>query len=309
MIKFIDLFAGIGGFRLALEELGAKCVFSSEIDKFCQQTYQANFGAKPPGDITKIDLHNIPQFDLLCAGFPCQSFSIAGKRKGFDDPRGILINNVYEILKMHQPKAFLLENVKGLVSHNKGETFKEIIKSLINCGYAVTYTVLKASDYGLPQIRPRLYIVGLKDAESMYKFEFPQPILLTKNVGSILEENVDPKYTLSDKLWTWHKYHKEKESSKKNGFGYRLYSHEDTNTGTLTARYGKDGKEILIEQENNNPRKLTPRECARLMGFPDSFKIIVSDNQAYKQFGNSVAVPVIKAIGEQLLKVINSGRS
>lgn len=303
-MKFIDLFAGIGGFRLALEQLGAKCVFSSEIDKFCQQTYEANFGKKPHGDITKIDANDIPDHDILCAGFPCQAFSMAGKRKGFDDPRGTLINNVYGILKMYQPKAFLLENVKGLVSHNKGETFKEIIKSLINCDYAITYTVLKASDYGLPQLRPRLYIVGLKDPESMYKFEFPQPIPLTKNVGSILEENVDPKYFLSDKLWTWHQYHKEKESSKKNGFGYRLYSPEDTNTGTLTARYGKDGKEILIKQENNNPRKLTPRECARLMGFPDSFKIVVSDTQAYKQFGNSVAVPVIKAIGEQILKVL-----
>lgn len=306
MVKIVDLFAGIGGIRLGFEQAfgDVHCVFTSEIDKYAVTTYKTNFkDSHIFGDIKQIDENDIPDHDILLAGFPCQPFSQAGLKKGFTDTRGTLFFDIERILLAKQPKAFLLENVKQLKGHDKGQTFQTIIDHLNKAGYKVFYEILKARDFGLPQNRERIYIVGFLDHS--INFDFPKPTNLPTRVGDILDDVVDEKYTISDKLWTGHKRRKELNKSNGKGFGYGLFNKESAYTNTISARYYKDGSEILIEQENKNPRKLTPREAARLQGFPEEYNILVSDAQAYKQFGNSVAVPVIKAIATQMKKVLN----
>ena len=290
---FIDLFAGIGGFRLAMQANGGKCVFSSEWNKFSQKTYMANFGEMPFGDITKEATKSfIPKgFDILCAGFPCQPFSIAGVAKknslgrptGFEDKtQGTLFFDVAEILKRYRPKAFFLENVKNLVSHDKGNTFRVIRETLEELDYSIHYLVMDGKTY-VPQHRERI---------------------TTTKVRDILQAEVDPKYTLSDKLWDYLQNYAIRQKAKGNGFGFGMVD-LDGITRTLSARYYKDGSEILIPQEGMNPRKLTPRECARLMGYPDNYIInAVSDVQAYRQCGNSVVVPLITAVAEQIVKTL-----
>ncbi|MFN8672259.1 MAG: DNA cytosine methyltransferase [Candidatus Sericytochromatia bacterium] len=300
--NFIDLFAGIGGIRIPFEELGGNCVFSSEWDKYSQETYQANFNHKPNGDITKIDEKDIPNFDILLGGFPCQAFSIAGKRMGFEDTRGTLFFDVARIIKYHKPKAFLLENVKGLLNHKKGETFEVIKNTLNELGYKIHYQILNAKNFGIPQNRERIYIIGFKEDLEFY---FPDNLDIKTKLGDILEKDVPEKYTISDRLWASHQERKKRNKEKGWGFGYSLFDKNSEYTSTISARYYKDGSEILISQENKNPRKLTPREAARLQGFPENFIIPVSDMQAYKQFGNSVSVPVIRELATEILYSLN----
>ena len=306
-IKIIDLFAGIGGIRLGFEKASndIECVFTSEINPYSIKTYCSNFpNEEIAGDITLIDEKTIPNHDVLLAGFPCQPFSQAGLKKGFSDTRGTLFFDIERILKEKKPKAFLLENVKQLKGHNKGNTLKTIIEHLKEIGYEnVQYEILKARDFGLPQNRERIYIVGFLDKE--IHFEFPKPLQTSTKVGDILELEVDEKYTISDRLWAGHQRRKIENKAKGKGFGYGLFNENSEYTNTISARYYKDGSEILIEQKGKNPRKLTPREAARLQGFPEDFIIPVSDNQAYQQFGNSVAVNVIEKIAEQILKCLN----
>lgn len=311
---FIDLFAGIGGIRLAYQMEGGKCVFSSEYNKFAKVTYEANFGEIPFGDITKIDEKFIPDHDILLGGFPCQPFSIAGVSKknslgrnhGFlDETQGTLFFDIARILQEKRPKAFMLENVKNLVSHDKGNTFKVIKKTLEQLNYSVYSRVLDGKHF-VPQHRERIIIVGFDkeryNGEENFIFpELPKP---NRTIVEILEPETDPKYTLSDKLWLFLREYAAKHKAKGNGFGYGL---TDLNgiSRTMSARYYKDGAEILIPQPmKSNPRRLTPRECARLQGFPDNFKIPVSDNQAYRQFGNSVVMPLMNAVAKEVIKTI-----
>ena len=296
--KFIDLFAGIGGIRIPFDELGGECVFTSEFDKFAQKTYEANYGEMPHGDIKLVDINEIPKHDLLLAGFPCQAFSHAGLKKGFDDTRGTLFFDIATILKTHKPKAFLLENVKGLKSHDGGHTFRTIIDTLNKIGYqTIEHQVLNARDFGLPQNRERVFIVGFWKHTN---FCFPEPPKIRTRLGSILQKRVKDKYTISDKLWTSAIKRRERAISKGNGFSYKLFNRDSSYTSTLSARYYKDGLEILVEQKNKNPRRLTPLEARRLQGFPDNFVIPVSDAQAYKQFGNAVPVNVVREIAKRI---------
>lgn len=312
LFKFIDLFSGIGGIRIPFEKLGGECVFSSEWDRWCQKTYLENFGELPEGDITKIPPEDIPSHDILTAGFPCQPFSIAGVSKkkslgrehGFlDKAQGTLFFNVAEIIRCKRPKLFMLENVKNLKNHDKGNTFKVIKGTLEELGYHLFYEVLDARYY-VPQHRERLFMVGFdkKFFPESPSFKFPKPGEKEPKLGSILEKKVDGKYILSDKLWQYLQDYAEKHRQKGNGFGFGLFNGKGT-ARTLSARYYKDGSEVLIKVPKKNPRRLTPRECARLQGFPDTFKIPVSDTQAYKQFGNSVAVPVVEAVAKQIVKI------
>lgn len=302
MFTYIDLFAGIGGIRIPFDELGGECVFSSEIDKYAQETYTQNFGEKPHGDITKISPKKIPKHDLLMAGFPCQPFSQAGLKKGFNDTRGTLFFYIAKIIEEHRPKVVFLENVKRFKSHDSGNTFRVVKNILENLGYTVSAKVLSSKDFGVPQNRERFFMIAVHGKE---QFEFPKSFGLKTKVGDILESRVNKKYTISDRLWAGHQRRKKEHKKKGNGFGYGLVDKESAYTNTISARYYKDGSEILINQgPNKNPRKLTPREAARLQGFPDSFKIVVSDVQAYKQFGNSVSVPVIRAISKQLSPIL-----
>lgn len=314
LYRFIDLFAGIGGIRLAFEEYG-ECVFSSEWDNKAKETYKINFGEEPEGDITQVDEKDVPDHDILLAGFPCQPFSLAGvskknslgKQHGFlDETQGTLFFDIARIIKEKQPQAFLLENVKNLRSHDKGKTY-EMIKTVLEdeLGYTVYDRVINAKGL-VPQNRERIYIVGFKKP---LHFEFPSIPNQGPPLSTILEDNVINKYTLSDKLWNYLQAYKEKHSKKGNGFGFGL-ADLNSNTRTLSARYHKDGSEILISQgKGKNPRRLTPRECARLQGFPETFKIEVSDTAAYKQFGNSVAVPVVKEIAENMIYAIEQDKS
>jgi DNA (cytosine-5)-methyltransferase 1 len=316
---FIDLFAGMGGFRLAMQAQGGKCVFSSEWNAYSQKTYFSNFGDMPFGDITKeVTKSYIPKkFDILCAGFPCQPFSIAGVSKkkslgretGFKDKtQGTLFFDVADIINRHRPKAFFLENVKNLKSHDKGNTFRVIYDTLRELRYSVHCLVMDGQTY-VPQHRERIMIVGFDEDiyDGKETFTFPEQHEATRCVKEILEPNIDPKYTLSDKLWAYLQNYAEKHRAKGNGFGYGLV---DLNgiTRTLSARYYKDGSEILIPQgEGKNPRRLSPRECARLMGYPDQYRIDrVSDVQAYRQCGNSVIVPLITAVSEQIIKTMEA---
>lgn len=273
---FIDLFAGIGGIRIPFQELGGKCVFASEWDKFAQKTYHVNFGDMPNGDITKITNDEIPDFDILLGGFPCQPFSQAGLKKGFSDTRGTLFFEIERIIKDKRPKAFLLENVKQLRGHDKGRTLKIILEHLDALDYQVTYDVLRAADFGIPQNRERIYIVGFDrryyGLDDKYIFPFPKPTHQKTRLGDILEDNVDEKYTISQKLYEGHIRRKAEHQKKGNGFGFSLFNADSEYTNTISARYYKDGSEILIDQGPDiPPRKLTPRECARLQGFPESF--------------------------------------
>ncbi|MBD2175690.1 DNA cytosine methyltransferase [Pseudanabaena sp. FACHB-1998] len=305
--RAIDLFAGIGGIRLGFQQaFGSQIefVFASEIDKYARITYESNFGEIPHGDITKIDPQDIPAFDILLAGFPCQPFSHAGLKKGFDDTRGTLFFDIAKIVEFHLPKVVFLENVKGFKNHDNGNTFSVVKRTLINLGYKVFAEVLNAKDFGVPQNRERIYIVAFLDNDN---FTFPIPPKQKVKLGDILEKDIDKKYTISDKLWAGHQRRKLEHINKGNGFGYSLFDKNSKYTSTISARYYKDGSEILIAQKNINPRKITPREAARLQGFPEEFSLVVSDTQAYRQFGNSVAVPVVKSVADcvynSLLKV------
>ena len=304
--KFIDLFAGIGGIRIPFQELGGKCVFSSEWNKFSAKTYRVNFGEEPAGDITQIDANSIPDFDILLAGFPCQPFSMAGRHLGFQDTRGTLFFEIERILAEKKPKAFFLENVKQLKGHDHGHTFKVIKDHLEALNYQVSAEVLNAKDFGIPQNRERIYIVGFNknklNVPENYSFPYPEPLDKPTRVGDILEKgSVDDKYTASDTLWEGLRRRRQTNRENGKGFGFSLVDADSPYTCTLVARYYKDGQEVLIKQDGKNPRKLTPRECARLQGFPDSFVIPVSDTQAYRQFGNSVAVPVVRAVAKKML--------
>lgn len=339
---FIDLFAGIGGIRLPFQQQGGCCVFTSEWDKFSQKTYLTNFGAMPHGDITKIAAADIPDHDVLLAGFPCQAFSQAGLKKGFSDTRGTMFFEIQRIMAAKRPKAFLLENVKQLQGHDKGRTLKTILDILRGTdthsipddvpmsedarqalseklNYWVDYRVLRAGDFGAPQNRERIFIVGFdknyfSDVDFDQVFQWPVPPMTPTRVGDILEnlDNLAPaddKYTISDTLWAGHQKRKAGHEKKGNGFGYSLFNKDSPYTSTISARYYKDGSEILIDQSHlgKNPRKLTPRECARLQGFPDSFIVdAVSQGQIYKQFGNSVCMNVIRAIAEQLVRAMKA---
>lgn len=307
---FIDLFAGIGGFRLAFQSLGGKCVFSSEYNYFAQKTYEANFGEVPFGDITKIDEKEIPDHDLLVAGFPCQPFSIAGvskknalgKSHGFlDETQGTLFFDIARILNEKKPKVFLLENVKNLVSHDSKWTFQVITKTLKELNYNIYYRILDGKYY-VPQHRERIVIIGFSNDyfKGNEKFEFPELPVPDHKIKDILEKKPLEKFTLTDNLWEYLIRYSEKHKAKGNGFGFGM---TDLNgiSRTLSARYYKDGAEILIPQKDKNPRRLTPKECARLQGYPDKFIIPVSDNQAYRQFGNSVVVPMMKSVGSNLV--------
>lgn len=324
---FIDLFAGIGGIRMGFEKNGGHCVFTSEWDKYAVQTYCENFGTDHPvvGDITKVVVDDIPDHDVLLAGFPCQPFSIAGVSKknslgrvhGFEDKtQGTLFFDVARIIKEKQPKAFLLENVKNLMSHDKGQTFQVIKETLEDeLGYKIFPKVIDGKGF-VPQHRERIYIVGFRDDTEFSWDAFKDKKPDAKTIGDILHpENgsedaeketmrgyikgkkgkVDDKYILSDKLWKYLYDYAAKHKAKGNGFGYGMVT-KNSVSRTLSARYYKDGSEVLVSRGRGNPRRLTPRECARLMGYPESFKIPVSDTQSYKQFGNSVVMPVIKEI-------------
>jgi DNA (cytosine-5)-methyltransferase 1 len=318
---FIDLFAGIGGFRIAMQAHQGECVFSSEWDKYAQRTYYANFGEIPFGDITKPETKKwIPaKFDVLCGGFPCQPFSIAGvskknslgRKHGFEDEKqGNLFFHVAEIIEKHRPKAFFLENVKNLVSHDKGKTFKVIKETLLDLGYSFHFKVLNGKHF-VPQNRERTFMVGFDAKVFNYKekFEFPELPKPTKKIKDILEKRPDPKYTLTDHLWKYLQDYSVKHKEKGNGFGFGLVDLNGTSR-TMSARYYKDGSEILIPQNGNkNPRRLTIRESARLQGYPEHFIVdAVSMNQGYKQFGNSVVKPLIEAIGEKIVEVLETKR-
>ena len=315
-LKFIDLFSGIGGFRIALEGVGGECVFSSEWDKYARQTYQTNFGDLPAGDINEVNPAAIPDFDILCAGFPCQPFSLAGVSKknslgrehGFrDKTQGTLFFKIAEIIEARRPNAFLLENVKNLKSHDKGNTFRVIKATLEELGYSFFTSILDARYY-VPQHRERIYIVGFdrKVFGDFPDFQFPVPENETgPTLGGILEKRVDSKYVISDKLWQWFQDYAAKHREKGNGFGYGLVD-KNSVARTLSARYYKDGSEILLKRSGGNPRRLTPRECARLMGYPDDFKIPVSDTQAYKQFGNSVVPLLVSDIAREISRTFAS---
>ena len=309
MYTFIDLFAGIGGMRLAFQNAGTKCVFTSEYDAYAVKTYSTNFEGRVEGDITKVDPLSVPDHDILVAGFPCQPFSIAGVSKkkslgrahGFDDEtQGTLFFDLKEIIAKKRPAAFLLENVKNLVSHDGGNTFRVIRNALESVGYSLQWRVLDGQSF-VPQHRERIMIVGFREPR-----EFAWPVLRSggPRLSTVLERSVDRRYTLSDKLWAYLKSYKEKHRSRGNGFGFGLVGADDV-ARTLSARYYKDGSEILVRQRGKNPRRLTPRECARLMGFPESFKIPVSDTRAYKQFGNSVVVPLVEAVACRIVDALN----
>lgn len=322
--KFIDLFAGIGGFRLAFQNLNGKCVFTSEWDKYSKRTYQANFGEVPFGDITKASTKSyIPDnFEVLCAGFPCQAFSIAGKRGGFEDTRGTLFFDVAEILKNKQPKAFFLENVKGLRNHDRGKTLATILNVLRNdLGYYVPDPqIINAKNFGVPQNRERIFIVGFHPDTKIKEFDYPEPINTEVVLEDILEENeVSVKYYLSTVYIETLRKHKARHKSKGNGFGYEIIPNDGTANAVVCGGMGRERNLVYDDRLTNfrpvtnisgqvnreGIRKMTPREWARLQGFPDDFKIVVSDAQAYKQFGNSVAVPAIQATAEKIIEKLN----
>ncbi|MEM7453219.1 MAG: DNA cytosine methyltransferase [Planctomycetota bacterium] len=309
--RFIDLFAGVGGFRLAMQEAGGHCVFSSEWDQKARETYFQNYGEWPFGDLTGFTGDHrqegippfIPAHDILTGGFPCQPFSQAGQKLGFDDARGTLFFDILKIARARRPAALFLENVKGLKGHNKGHTFRVICKALEESGYSVYSEVLSAKDYGVPQNRQRIFIVAFRDKVD---FRFPDhaPESKRKSLDELLEKNARD-FTISDRMWTGHRNRKARHRSNGNGFGYSLFKRTADYVNTISARYWKDGSEILIHQPRRNPRTLTPRECARLQGFPDTFRLHTSKRANYQQFGNSVAVPVIKAIAKEILKSLD----
>ncbi|MGC7892788.1 DNA cytosine methyltransferase [Vibrio anguillarum] len=342
--KFIDLFAGIGGIRLPFQQLGGECVFTSEWDKFAQKTYLANYGEMPNGDITQIKAADIKDHDILLGGFPCQAFSQAGLKQGFSDTRGTMFFEIQRILVEKRPKAFLLENVKQLKGHDKGRTLKTIVDILKGnhkqeiptdipmseearnaltkkLNYWVDFKVLRAADFGVPQNRERIFIVGFDkdyfgEVEFSEIFKWPTPPCIPTRVGDILQTRAEltaeeakynkDVYTISDKLWAGHKKRKEGHKTKGNGFGYSLYNACSEYTNTISARYYKDGSEILIDQSEvgKNPRKLTPRECARLQGFPEDFIVDVVSLRLFPIKDNFARKPAAHSI-ETRLEVIN----
>ncbi len=321
--KFIDLFAGIGGFRMAMQNLGGKCIFTSEWDVAAQKTYAANFGETPFGDITKEETKKfIPDnFDLLCAGFPCQAFSIAGRRGGFDDTRGTLFFDVAEIIKRKQPKAIFLENVKGLRNHDKGKTLETILNVLRNdLGYFVPEPqIMNAKDFGVPQNRERIYIVGFRKDLGINDFKYPKPNAEKVTFAKVKEEFVVPtRYYLSTQYVQTLRNHKARHESKGNGFGYGIIPDDGIANAIVVGGMGRERNLVIDDRiidytptthikgvvNREGIRKMTPREWARLQGFPDTFKIPVADVSAYKQFGNSVAVPAIQATANNILELI-----
>lgn len=308
--RFIDLFAGIGGVRLGFQAHGGACVFSSEFDKSAQNTYKANHGELPFGDITKISERDIPEHDILLAGFPCQPFSHAGvsarnsigKSHGFlCDVQGTLFFDVLRVIEEKQPKVVFLENVRNIERHDKGNTFQIIKESILKLGYSFDYKIIDSSSI-VPQRRVRCYMVCFRN-DLVSHFDFPEILGDPLPLKSILEESVDDIYTISDRLWNGHIERTKRNISRGVGFSAHL---ADLNkpSNTIVARYGKDGKECLIPQDEKNPRMLTPRECARLQGFPEEFCLPKARTPAYKQFGNSVVVPLISKIAEKITKEI-----
>jgi len=321
--KFIDLFAGIGGFRIAMQSLGGKCVFTSEWDEQAKKTYEANFGEVPFGDITKEETKKfIPDdFDVLCAGFPCQAFSIAGKRGGFEDTRGTLFFDVAEIIKRKKPKAFFLENVKGLRNHNGGKTFATILNVLRNdLDYFVPEPeIINAKDFGVPQNRERVYIVGFRKDQGVSTFEYPKPKKQKVTFADVKEKMVpETKYFLSTQYVQTLIDHKARHESKGNGFGYEIIPDDGIANAIVVGGMGRERNLVYDHRitdftptthikgtvNREGIRKMTPREWARLQGYPDNFIIPVADASAYKQFGNSVAVPAIKATANEVIKYI-----
>ena len=321
--KFIDLFAGIGGFRLALQNLGGKCVYTSEWDKEAQRTYRANFGEVPFGDITKDETKKfIPDgFDVLCAGFPCQAFSIAGRRGGFEDTRGTLFFEVAEIIKLKKPKAIFLENVKGLRNHNGGRTLETILNVLRNdLDYFIPAPqIINAKDFGVPQNRERIFIVGFRKDLDVTDFEYPKPLREKVTFAQVKEKRVpETKFFLSTQYLKTLYNHKARHESKGNGFGYDIIPDNGIANAIVVGGMRRERNLVIdnritdftpttnIKGEVNREgvRKMTPREWARLQGFPDSFVIPVADASAYKQFGNSVAVPAVQATAKKILEAI-----
>lgn len=326
---FIDLFAGIGGFRIAMQRCGGECIFSSEFDPAAQKTYQANFGEIPSGDITKQETHDqIPKnFDVVCAGFPCQAFSLAGKRLGFNDfykgmSRGTLFAEVVKICEKHRPKAVFCENVKGLYIHDKGNTFKIIKSEFEAIGYRFYYKILNSKDFGVPQHRERIYMVAFREdyAENGYEFQFPGPITNNMTLNDIRERNVSAKYYLSEVYLETLRRHRARHEAAGHGFGYVVRNWNDISGAIVCGGMGRETN--LVKEENGTPtglvptthihgelnkegiRKMTPREWARLQGFPEEFKLVLSDVHLYKQFGNSVSIPVIEAISKLIVSRI-----
>lgn len=321
--KFIDLFAGIGGFRLAMQNLGGKCVFTSEWDKAAQKTYEANFGDKPFGDITLKETRTQipPKFDVLCAGFPCQAFSIAGKKGGFNDTRGTLFFEVADIIKQKKPKAVFLENVKGLRNHNGGKTLATILNVLRNdLGYYVPEPqIINAKDFGVPQNRERIYIIAFRKDLGITEFKYPAPLKKHPSFKDIREKKTVPaKYYLSTQYLKTLREHKQRHADKGNGFGYEIIPDNGISNAIVVGGMGRE-RNLVIDNRitdftptthiigtvnREGIRKMTPREWARLQGFPDKYVIPVADASAYKQFGNSVAVPAIEATGREIIKSI-----
>lgn len=306
---FIDLFAGIGGFRIAMQEEGGKCVFSSEWDPYARQTYEANFGEVPEGDIREIAEENIPDHDILCAGFPCQPFSLAGVSSrnslntahGFAcKTQGTLFFDIIRILEAKKPKVVFLENVRNLIGHDGGKTFSVIKNAIESIGYSFSYKLINASPL-VPQKRVRCYMVCIRDDDKGFNFPLidgpPLPL------KSILEDTVDDSFTISSKLWEGHQRRTKRNLAR--GTGFTAFCADlDKPSNTIVARYGKDGKECLIPQGRKNPRMLTPRECARLQGFPETFIFPKAKTAAYRLFGNSVAIPVVRRIAENIVKLL-----
>lgn len=326
MYRSIDLFAGIGGIRLGFEQAfgnDIKTVFVSEWDKKAVETYKANFDDKIDiaGDITEVNENDIPEHDILLAGFPCQAFSLAGHKKGFEDARGTLFFDVARIIKRHNPKVVFCENVKNLVNHDRGRTFKVIKEILEELGYVVFYKVLNSKNFGVPQNRERIYIVAFQKDIAPNTFDFPEKTDDTKVIKDIVEEHeVSPKYYLSTAYLESLKKHKERHASKGNGFGYEIRSTDSVAGAIVCGGMGRERNLIIdnrltnftpvthIKGEINREfvRKMTPREWARLQGFPNDFKFVVADTHLYKQFGNSVTVPVIRAIAEKIKKCLDN---
>jgi DNA (cytosine-5)-methyltransferase 1 len=318
---FIDLFAGIGGFRIAFQNLKGKCVFSSEVDKYSRQTYELNFGDIPEGDITLIPANQIPDHDILTAGFPCQAFSIAGRREGFEDSRGTLFFDIARIIKEKKPKAIFLENVKGLISHNKGKTLNIILDILRNeLHYFVPEPqVINAKKFGVPQNRERIFIIGFRKDLGIDSFDYPSPIVSTTKFIDVKEENpVSAKYYLSEQYLNTLINHKQRHQDKGNGFGYEVIYDDGIANAIVIGGMGKE-RNLVVDKRLSDftpitrikghinreyVRRMTPREWARLQGYPDSFKIEVSDAQAYKQFANSVAIPAIQSTGYKIIETL-----
>ena len=323
---FVDLFAGVGGFRLALQELSGRCTFSCEWDPWAQKTYQANYGEMPFGDITEIEASAVPDHDFLCAGFPCQAFSQAGRRLGFDDTRGTLFFDIARILKAKRPNAFFLENVKGLLSHRGGQTLATILSVLRDeLGYFVpTPKIIKAEDHGVPQKRARVFLVGFREDLAIKDFAYPEPSGISVVFADIKEKKpVSARYYLSAPYLASLRAHRSRHEGKGNGFGFEIIRDDEIANTIVIGGMGRERNLVLdprlkdftpvtnIKGEVNREgiRRMTPREWARLQGYPDGFCIPVSDTQAYKQFANSVAIPAIKTTAERMLETLLQAKS